>query len=180
MSVIGLEPTGMQQPAPSARTIAARKADLDGAVVGLVSNGVGRSADLLRAIHDRLAKRYRLVGSFLVGKPNRSVPPTPADWRRLTSEASVAITAFGGCGSCSTRSLRDALELEWAGRPSAAIVHHQQLTGVTTMAAMSGFADYPYIAVDDRYASLATWSSTEIEAIADQVIGRVCELLTGS
>lgn len=179
MSVIGLDPTGAQTTS-GARTLAARKPDLDGAVVGLVSNGVGRSTEFLQAVYDKLAERYALAGALPVGKPNRSVPPTPADWRRLTTETTVALAGFGGCGSCSTRSLRDALELEWAGIPSVALVHQQQLAGVTTMATMSGFPDYPYVVVDDRYASLATWSDEEIAAIVDQVVDKVAALLTAS
>ena len=58
--------------------------------------GPGRGEVLLERLYDHLAKDADVSGSVRVLKSSVSVPPEPADWARLTSEASVAITGFGG------------------------------------------------------------------------------------
>lgn len=95
--VIGLDPTSplvnvderRSRPCP-------RPGSLDGAVVGLVANGLGRSERLLAEVYQLLAAENDIAGSVPVLKSSVSVPPEPEDWVRLTSEATVAITGFGG------------------------------------------------------------------------------------
>lgn len=95
MTIIGLDPTS--GPISSGgKTLATRPASLDGQVVGLVANGLGRSADLLAALYEELGHEARLRGKVSVVKSSVSIPPDPGDWARLTAGATVAITAFGG------------------------------------------------------------------------------------
>ena len=89
---IGLDPTSGPLPDPSGRA-AQRPATLDGAVVGLVANGLGETEAFLRAVYEELGG---VVAAVPVLKGSVSVPPDPDDWKRLTSEATVAITGFGG------------------------------------------------------------------------------------
>jgi hypothetical protein len=94
---IGLDPTSALVEVDEQRsTPRPRPASLDGAVVGLVANGLGESESFLHAIYELLAKDNDLAGMVPVVKPSVSVPPDPDDWTRLTSEASLAITGFGG------------------------------------------------------------------------------------
>ena len=92
--LICLDPTN--PPKLVHRSTAARRDSLDNAVIGLVSNTLGRSQDLLMAVYHELVLRAQGVQALEIVKPNKSVPPTPEDWARLTSGASVAITGFGG------------------------------------------------------------------------------------
>jgi hypothetical protein len=85
---------------------------------------------------------------------------------------------FGGCGSCSSRALRDALELEWAGIPSTAIVHRAMTPTLVAMAQLSGMPDYPYAVVDHPHLPIARWEPEEVRQIAKAVTGRVYALLT--
>ena len=62
------------------------------------------------ALADQLSKWDDLAGSVKVVKPSVAVAPWPAEWAEITEHATVAVTGFGGCGSCSTRSMRDALD----------------------------------------------------------------------
>ncbi len=94
--LIGLDPTSGPPPTEARRSLARRPERLDGAVVGLVVNGLGRAEDVLSALYDELAAVAPVVGAVQVIKGSVSVPPDPGDWSRLTSEASVAITGFGG------------------------------------------------------------------------------------
>jgi hypothetical protein len=173
-----LEPTGSRRTTPTARRTARRTGTLDGAIVGLVVNGLGESEALLEDIYAELAKRAAVSDVVRVRKPGLSVPPTPQDWDRLTREATVAVVGFGGCGSCSSRALRDAMELEWAGIPSAAIVHGAMTPTLRAMARLSGMPDYPYAVVEHPHLPIARWDPDETKLIAKSVVDRVYELLT--
>ena len=102
MSVLGLDPTSGPMPAADGR--AARRSDTfggpdDGApelVLGLVSNGLGRSDEILAAVAREIERRAPVVRVVPVRKPSVSVPPDPIDWERLINEVTVAVTGFGG------------------------------------------------------------------------------------
>jgi hypothetical protein len=94
---IGLDPTSALVEADEQRsTPRTRPTSLDGAVVGLVANGLGESEAFLQTVYELLAKDNDIAGVVPVLKPSVSVPPDPDDWARLTSEATVAVTGFGG------------------------------------------------------------------------------------
>jgi hypothetical protein len=94
---IGLDPTSPLVEADEQRsTPRPRPASLDGAVIGLVANGLGESESFLQSVYELLAKDNDIAGVVPVLKPSVSVPPDPEDWTRLTSEATLAITGFGG------------------------------------------------------------------------------------
>ena len=93
--LIGLDPTSGPLPTSEKRA-AARPAVLDGAVVGLVSNGLGESDALLRAVYRELERRHGAREAVFVRKPSVSVPPEPMDWERLIAQVTVAVAGFGG------------------------------------------------------------------------------------
>lgn len=95
MSIVGLDPTSGPLPAAEGRT-AHRPTSLEGAVVGLVSNGLGESDKVLAAVAEELGRTFRLQGVVAVRKPSVSVPPDPFDWERLINEVTVAVAGFGG------------------------------------------------------------------------------------
>ena len=94
--VTGLDPTSGPLERRDDRELRSRPASLDGHVIGLVANGLGRGEEMLDALYEEIAKQADVAGAVRVLKPGVSVPPEPADWSRLTSEATVAITGFGG------------------------------------------------------------------------------------
>ena len=93
---IALDPTSGPLERRDSRKLRPRPSSLDGHVIGLVANGLGRSQEFLDALYTELARDSRLTGAVRVLKSSVSVPPEPADWARLTSEATLAITGFGG------------------------------------------------------------------------------------
>lgn len=94
-TIVCLDPTNRPQPV-ARRSIAPRPPSFDGASFGLVSNTLGRSAELLRAVFDAVTVDTPGATAFDVVKPHKSVPPSPDQWARLTSGATLAITGFGG------------------------------------------------------------------------------------
>jgi hypothetical protein len=92
---VGLDPTSGPLPAASGRP-AARPQTLDGAVIGLVANGLGETETLLREVYAQIGAIASPAGAIPVLKGSVSVPPDRDDWQRLTTEATVAITGFGG------------------------------------------------------------------------------------
>ena len=93
---IGLDPTSGPLERRDDRALRPRPASLDGHVIGLVANGLGRGEELLERVYAGIAARTGVAGAVRVRKSSVSVPPEPADFVRLTSEATVAITGFGG------------------------------------------------------------------------------------
>ena len=94
--LIGLDPTSGPVDRREDRTHPPRPASLEGAVIGIVANGLGRGELFLDALYDELAAHDDVAGVVKVVKSSVSIPPDPGDWSRLTSEATVAITGFGG------------------------------------------------------------------------------------
>src|SRR3954464_873391 len=90
------------QPAP-----APRHTRTEGHVLGIVANGLGISEVMFDRLGELLRESDGLAGVVKVVKPSVAVPPWPEQWAEIVDHATVAVTGFGGCGSCSTRSMRD-------------------------------------------------------------------------
>lgn len=94
--IVALDPTSGPLARRDDREFKDRPESLDGQVIGLVANGLGRGEPFMDALYDELTQLAGLNGAVRVLKSSVSVPPEPADWSRLTSEATVAVTGFGG------------------------------------------------------------------------------------
>jgi hypothetical protein len=181
MSLITLDPTnGPIGSDAAAFTIAPRPSTLAGHTLGIIANGLGRSEVMFDALADQLSKWDDLAGSVKVVKPSVAVPPWPAQWAEITDRATVAVTGFGGCGSCSTRSMRDALDLEAAGIPAVCLVHTALVPAVRALCTLMGAADYPFVIVDYPYDPTGNWNVDECNALASQVLDGVRLRLTAS
>jgi hypothetical protein len=177
MSLITLDPTGTAAAAAS-RSMAPRPASLAGQTLGIVANGLGQSEVMFDALAEQLTKWDDLAGTVKVVKPSVAVPPWPEQWAQITEHATVAVTGFGGCGSCSTRSMRDALDLEAAGIPAVCLVHEALVPAVQALCKLVGAADYPFVVVNYPYNPTGVWSPDECAEMAAQVLDGVRERLT--
>ena len=74
--------------------------------------------------------------------------------------------------------MRDAIELEWAGIPSVAIIHKAVEGSAKSMAKLSGVPDYDFVLVDYPYIPTAVWSESEIRDLAKEVAPQVLRALT--
>lgn len=76
--------------------------------------------------------------------------------------------------------MRDAIELEWAGIPTAAVIHKAVEGSARAMAKLSGVPDFEFILVDYPYIPTAIWSKDEIRTLAREVAPQVRARLTSS
>jgi hypothetical protein len=74
--------------------------------------------------------------------------------------------------------LRDAIELEWAGIPSAAIIHKAVEGSARAMARLSGVPDFEFVLIDYPAIPTAIWSRKEIRDLAREVAPKVRARLT--
>ena len=178
MDLITLDPTTASPGDSATFTMAARPASLQGQTLGIIANGLGRSELMFDALAEQLTKWDDLAGSVKVVKPSVAVPPWPDQWEQITAGATVAVTGFGGCGSCSTRSMRDALDLEAAGIPAVCIVHEALVPAVQALCRLLGAADYPFVTVGYPLNPTAMWDEDEASALAAQILEGVRARLT--
>lgn len=73
--------------------------------------------------------------------------------------------------------MRDAVELEWEGIPTACIVHEEMNGSARAIARISGHEDYEFLSVGYPHIPTAIWSDDEIREIADKITPYVRELL---
>ena len=94
--IVGLDPTSGPLKRPEGEAVPRNLVNLDGAVIGFVANGLGRSEEFMRVLFEELRTSAELAGALPVLKSSVSIPPDPGDWDRLTTEVTVAVTGFGG------------------------------------------------------------------------------------
>ena len=94
--IVVLDPTSGPLDRKDPRAFPDRLDTLNGAVVGLVANGLGQGQMMMDALYEELNKEAELVGAVRVLKRSVSIPPDKPDWERLVSEVTVAITGMGG------------------------------------------------------------------------------------
>jgi len=74
--------------------------------------------------------------------------------------------------------LRDSIELEWAGIPTAAVIHRAVQGSAEAMAKLSGVPDFPFVIVDHPWIPTAVWTKEEIRDLAREVAPKVRARLT--
>ena len=178
MTLVTLDPTTGSFDTSGAFAPAARPTSLRGHTLGIIANGLGRSELMFDALAEQLTKWDDIAATVKVVKPSVAVPPWPEQWDAVVSQATVAVTGFGGCGSCSTRSMRDALDLEAAGIPAVCIVHSALVPAVQALCRLVGAPGYPFVVVDYPYNPTGVWSEDEASAMAEQVLDAVRARLT--
>ncbi|MCH8196147.1 MAG: hypothetical protein IIB12_08745 [Chloroflexi bacterium] len=73
--------------------------------------------------------------------------------------------------------MRDAIEMEWSGIPSVAIIHEAMRGSANSMRRLSGVPDYDFITVDYPHIPTAVWSDDEVREVAKEVAPKVVAAL---
>ncbi len=96
----------------------------------------------------------------------------------MINRADLGIAMYGGCGTCSSRTMRDAIEMQWAGIPAVAIAHEELKGAVDAMKQISRAPSTPYILVPRPW-QLVMWTREETDALVEQILPQVIELTIG-
>jgi hypothetical protein len=169
VTVFTLDPRSTVAPSQGSGKLAPRPISLRGQTLGIIANGLGDSEIMFDRLADILEESHGLAGRVKVVKASVAVPPYPEQWLEVTDHATVAVTGFGGCGSCSTRSIRDALDLEAAGIPAVCVVHDALVPAVRALAQFLGAADYPVVTIGYPHDPTGHWTKEEAIKIAELV-----------
>ena len=76
-------------------TLAARPASLEGAVIGLVSNGKTHAPAILKRVAQNLIDSHGANHAILVLKPTANLPAAPEEVRALAPDVTAIIAAIG-------------------------------------------------------------------------------------
>jgi hypothetical protein len=93
MTIKILDPT--VPPEPTEASLAKRAVDLDGKVLGLLSNGKVNGDRLLDLVRDELSARYDVREVVVMAKRNASRVADDATLEALASRCDVVVTAIG-------------------------------------------------------------------------------------
>lgn len=180
MTVLTLDPRSATELPQESSKLAARPQALRGQTLGIIANGLGDSEIMFDRLAEVLEDTYGTAATVKVVKPSVAVAPYPEQWLTITDRATVAVTGFGGCGSCSTRSMRDALDLEAAGIPAVCVVHDALVPAVKALAKFLVPFDYPIVTVGYPHDPTGHWTKKESFELAEQIAVGVCERLVAS
>jgi hypothetical protein len=166
-------PDGEPGPAPATRTPG--RAVLSGARVGVLDNGKPNAGLLLTRVGEQLAARTGAHLALVTEKGpggNAATPCTPAVMERIVSECDIVLTGSADCGSCTSWSVHDTIQLEQQGLPTvvATTTHFVDLT--RRVAAGFGVPDarvavFPHPLGGTPDATILAWA----DAAIDEVIG---------
>jgi len=74
--------------------------------------------------------------------------------------------------------MRDAIELEFAGIPSVAIIHEAMKGSADAMRRISGVPDYDFITFNNPPSPNVVLTDEEVKAIAEELAPQIIERLT--
>jgi hypothetical protein len=170
-------PDGEAAPAPALRSPG--RAVLSGARIGVLDNGKPNAGLLLTRVAEQLAARTAAHLTLVTEKGpggNAATPCTPGVMDQLSRDCDVVLTGSADCGSCTSWSVHDTIQLEQLGLPTvvATTTHFVDLT--RRVAAGFGVAD-ARVAVFPH--PLGGTDDATIRAWADGAVDDVIALLTG-
>lgn len=166
-----LDPTGL---ASTGTTPPARRlASLRGKRLGLLDNGKTNAVKFLEMVAEILVERYGVGSVKMFHKAALSKPAKPETIAELVAESDFVVTGIGDCGSCSTNSVHDAIEMEKLGVPAVAICTEAFRLGLDTLTQMRGMPDYRFAIVphplgvlfDDELRQRAELAAPQVEQI---------------
>ena len=120
MDTVVYAPDGEVGPAPV--SLAAAPSVLAGLRIGVLDNGKPNARLLLTRVGEQLAARTSARLVLVTDKgpgANAATPCTPAVFERISDECDVVLTGTADCGSCTSWSVHDTIQLEQLGIPTA-------------------------------------------------------------
>ena len=174
MSFEFLDPSGGVQ--ASGFSVASKLGDIRGARLGLLDNSKTNAEKYLTMVGEILVRDYGVGEVRLFRKEALSRPAPTEVLDEMAASCDFAVTGIGDCGSCSTNSVHDGIELEKRGLPAVAICTEAFLPGLDALAQMRGMPDYGFAVVPHP---LGVLFDDELRQRAELAAPQVASIVTG-
>jgi hypothetical protein len=154
------------------RKKAPRLSGFNGVTVGLLDNNKPGATVILKHLGELLRER----GAGEVVYWRKSLPSGPSPYvKEAGTRCDLVISGLGDCGSCSSWSLRDALEVELLGRPTVTLVSEPFKKLIHVEAEALGIPDLPVLTVPHPVATrtdaeLTKWADGLFESVVKSLV----------
>lgn len=153
-----------------------RLATLDGASIGLLSNAKKNSDHFLQSVGTHLQSVADIVISEMVYKPT-ATSAAPDDIYEELHQYDAVLTAYGDCGSCSSWTIHDAIQLEAASIPTVVFCSEEFTTLCQFESENQSCPGLPIVEFEHPIADVAPEVVRE-ERVTDAICDEVVEALT--
>jgi hypothetical protein len=113
--------------------------------IGILVNNFFDSEPFAEVLSEALAHRLPSVSVRLWNKLDPSTPAPPELVDEVAKETAVCISLIGHCGSCTSGTVRDAINLARRGNPSVALATEMFERHAAFIAAAAGIPDIPIV-----------------------------------
>ena len=150
--------------------IAARPRGLEGKRLGILDNAKWNANKLLRGAAAALGGDIAFATVNYYVKQSFSKDAAPELLEKIAAENDLVLTAIGDCGSCTSACVRDAIQLERKGIPTAVIITTEFVRETDLTRTALGMPALQPVVIDHPVSSL---TAEEIAARVGQVRARV-------
>jgi hypothetical protein len=155
--------------APRAKTLAGRR-------LGILDNSKWNANKLLRGASAALSAGVELGAVNYYVKHSFSKDAYPELIERIAAENDIVLTAIGDCGSCTSACVRDAIQLERRGVPTAVIITTEFVRETDLTRIALGMPDLTPVVIDHPVSSI---TQSEIAERVAQITSRAQEVWRG-
>ena len=113
--------------------------------IGILVNNFFDSEAFAEALSQALSQRLPGVGVRVWNKLDPSTPAPPELIDEVAKETAVCISLIGHCGSCTSGTVRDAINLARRGNPSVALATEMFEQHAAFIATAAGIPDIPVV-----------------------------------
>src|SRR5580700_3801677 len=167
-----LEPTVTDQ-SPAIAT-AQRLSGLHGKRLGFVDNSKCNADLFIQRLSTQLTDRFAVVGGPVIRKTAPKDRLTEGDLANL-AQCDAVVQCFGDCGTSTSISVADAVEIERRGVPSVSVFSTAFASAARKQAAGRGMAELPLVRIPHP---MHTAQRSLVAERADAVVGALVERLT--
>jgi hypothetical protein len=135
-------------------TVAAHRASLDGATIGIMNNCKPNSAELLTAIADLLCERYAIREVVGPVQTEGILLASEEQLDDMAAKCDIVLHGLGDCSSCSALSTHNGIAFERRGVPAVVVGTIPFEKSVKAMATRHGYPDFQFVKVTHPLSSL--------------------------
>jgi hypothetical protein len=145
---------------------APRNTKLEGLRLGVLDNSKWNAGKLLRGASAALGENIVFAAVNYYVKHNFSKDAAPELIKQIAQENDIVLTGIGDCGSCCSCCIRDAIELEKLGIPSAAIITTEFVGETELIRRALGMSNFEAVVIEHPVSSI---TQDEINARVRQI-----------